>query len=345
MGGLILDSLEICNYRAFRHLVIEQLGRVNLIVGRNSVGKTSLLEALWLYARRGVPAVVWEQLTVRSESAGRAAPSIAAVSNIFYGRPNALVDGAQLSIGPSLLSEDRLQIAIEQHDDTSGQQRGPLQFYIVRLGGRARLFTELFEPSLDIASLPTLPDLPHTVVLSRGLAPAYIAQLWDRVVLMDREDEVLRILKILVPTIERVFMVSDQAIGLERIAMMRVKGIGQPISLRSYGDGVARLFDMAVTAMSASEGILLIDEIENGIHYSALPELWENLFTLADQLDIQVFATTHSRDCVEAFQLAASSHAQSGQLIRLGHKSGDVVATLFDEDDLAIIARDHIEVR
>ena len=54
MARLILDTLGIDNFRLFQHLRIPQLSRFNLIVGKNNVGKTTLLEALWLYARRGV---------------------------------------------------------------------------------------------------------------------------------------------------------------------------------------------------------------------------------------------------------------------------------------------------
>src|SRR6266566_2394017 len=68
MGNLILNSLEIRGFRGFRHLQIERLGRVNLIVGKNNVGKSSLLEALQLYAVRGSPALIWELLRVRDES-------------------------------------------------------------------------------------------------------------------------------------------------------------------------------------------------------------------------------------------------------------------------------------
>src|SRR5713101_636772 len=68
MGNLILNSLEIRGFRGFRHLQIERLGRVNLIVGKNNVGKSSLLEALQLYAVKGSPAVIWELLRIRDES-------------------------------------------------------------------------------------------------------------------------------------------------------------------------------------------------------------------------------------------------------------------------------------
>ena len=65
--NLALNSLEIKGFRGFRHLTIERLGRVNLIVGKNGVGKSSLLEALCLYAEKGSPKVIWEILNTRDE--------------------------------------------------------------------------------------------------------------------------------------------------------------------------------------------------------------------------------------------------------------------------------------
>ena len=64
---LLLDSLEIKGYRCFEHLTIEKLGRVNLIVGKNNVGKTALLEALWIYANDGAENLMFEILRERNE--------------------------------------------------------------------------------------------------------------------------------------------------------------------------------------------------------------------------------------------------------------------------------------
>src|SRR5215813_3674686 len=67
---LFLEALEILRSRAFDRLKIERLGRVNLVVGKNNVGKSSLLEALWLYANQGHPVVVWKILEARDEGRG-----------------------------------------------------------------------------------------------------------------------------------------------------------------------------------------------------------------------------------------------------------------------------------
>src|SRR5229473_4617520 len=97
MGNLILNSLEIRNFRGFQHLTIEHLGRVNLIVGKNNIGKSSLLEALQLYARKGVPDVIWNILSTRDEN--RQSPSsrttsiedlLSSLKYLFYGRKEIL---------------------------------------------------------------------------------------------------------------------------------------------------------------------------------------------------------------------------------------------------------------
>jgi ABC-type cobalamin/Fe3+-siderophores transport system ATPase subunit len=350
LNELILPSLEIENFRAFRHLRVPHLARVNLIVGKNNVGKTSLLEALWLYARRGAPAVIWEQLAVREESAARnhfldTQPSVPAIRNLFSKRPNVLGEGAKLYIGPMDTPAEQLSIAIERHPDTSQQQRGMIPFLVLRWGSETRLFTELMHGTPDISYLPSQADIPHTIVTAGGLTQTYITALWDRIALTDLENYVTDALRIIAPEIERVNMISDSALGPQRIAMMRVHGIDQPVSLRSYGDGMYRLFVIAVAAVNARQGLLLIDEIENGLHYSAQPDLWRLVFELARSLQIQLFATTHSKDCVEAFQRVANAHVEEGQVVRLGRKNSGVVATLFDEDELEVAIEQNVEVR
>ena len=115
--------------------------------------------------------------------------------------------------------------------------------------------------------------------------------------------------------------------------------------LRSFGDGVNRLFGIALSLVNAKDGWLLIDEVENGMHYSVQLNVWRTIFRLSRELGIQVFATTHSWDCIEAFQGAASEDPAEGVLIRLSRKGEDIIPTVFREDELAVATRERIEVR
>ena len=67
MTPVALSTFEIHGFGAFEHLKLDRLGRVNLFVGKNNVGKTSLLEALWVYANQGSPLVLWSLLESRDE--------------------------------------------------------------------------------------------------------------------------------------------------------------------------------------------------------------------------------------------------------------------------------------
>ncbi len=68
---------------------------------------------------------------------------------------------------------------------------------------------------------------------------------------------------------------------------------------------MGRLLGVALALVNASDGVLLIDEIESGLHYTVQADMWRLIFRVAHRLNVQVFATTHSWDCIEAFQKAA----------------------------------------
>lgn len=181
-----------------------------------------------------------------------------------------------------------------------------------------------------------------------GLSKWEVSKLWDDIALSDLEKEVLVALRIIAPGVERLNLIADPnpASPGERIPIMRVQGIEEPLPLSNLGDGMQRMLGIALALVNAKDGILLIDEIENGLHYSVLPSLWQIIFQLAQHLNIQVFATSHSRDSIEAFQRIAVKDIQTeGMLIRLENKKDEIVATLFDERELSIATREHIEVR
>ena len=109
-----LESLEIQNFRVFRRLVIERLGHVDLIVGKNSIGKSALLEALRLYAEQGSPAVITQLLSARREWTPRRVATerdngagLVPVTLLFHGRPTVEQQRTPIGIGPAGLNVRR----------------------------------------------------------------------------------------------------------------------------------------------------------------------------------------------------------------------------------------------
>ena len=186
--------------------------------------------------------------------------------------------------------------------------------------------------------------IPSYSVKPSGLGPGRIAQAWNRINLTDDHDELIKCINIINTRISQVSANFDASHRL--VPIVRLEGSSEPIALRSMGDGMVRLFNLALALVNCKGGILLVDEIENGLHYSVHEDLWRFLIKSARVLDVQVFATTHSWDCIEAFQKATrEDNSSEGSLIRLGWKRDEIVATVYDESDLAIVTRDHIEVR
>ena len=104
---------------------------------------------------------------------------------------------------------------------------------------------------------------------------------------------------------------------------------------------------MALSLVNARGDILLVDEFENGLHYTVQPYVWRMIFRLARSLDVQVFATTHSWDTIEAFQQASAESPEEGALLSLTYREDydRLFATVFTEEELGIVTRDRVEVR
>ncbi len=352
----LLSSFEICGFRAFEYLSLERLGRVNLIVGKNNVGKTSLLEALWVYANRGAPPVLWSLLEGREESRpliGRS-PDEEDIENLllslrylFYGR-NELTGAAQaIRLGPLNSADQSLSIKftwVENFLDEKGTRR---QVEVSQPGDAPNA-----RPALKIAIGPVeyitglerrslqetfaFPLQPKCAFLqANGFSPLEISRLWDNITLGDSEEDVLAALQLVEPGIERINLVGSypNARAKERIAMVKRKGLRSPLPLRSLGEGVNRIFGISLALANAKDGLLLVDEIENGLHYSIHQEAWRFILDVAHKLNVQVFAATHSWDCVTAFQRAAQASQQDGLVIRLENKKDKILPTIFDKED------------
>ena len=116
--------------------------------------------------------------------------------------------------------------------------------------------------------------------------------------------------------------------------------------MRSLGDGVLRLFGVALALANSRDGFLLFDEAENGIHHAIQRDFWRMVMQTAHQNNVQVFATTHSWDCVRGFAMAAAENENvEGVLVRLEREDDGLRAVRYSEDDLKIAADQRIEVR
>jgi len=376
----VLTSLEIKNFRTFSHLFIEQLGRVNLILGKNNVGKTTLLEAVCLYASvRPAYTVKWilnkrNELTRSGE--GKA---VYLLHSLFHGREPA--PGSTITVGESEAKGGKraFQVTARMESERvptsdapatpTGSPIGQLALHIESAGGGYTLYADGMATGPVLSGTWNHPNVPPHPPFLSGVGAQEgedledtVADRWDAISLTDAESRVLDALQLIAP-IRGVSLVGDPRQGAGRMAKVRVEDIPEPLALATLGDGVVRMFELAVAleyaavyAKQAAQGkfrsnvfpVVLVDEVEAGIHHTLHADLWRFVFRAARRLDVQVFATTHSWDCLRSFAEAVAEDDEADGLVVRLERDEDEVATraiVIDRKKLPIIARDAIEVR
>ena len=160
---------------------------------------------------------------------------------------------------------------------------------------------------------------------------------YQRVILKRRKKQVEKLLREIEPRLEAVeaLRIGDPNQSTSPLIYADL-GLSEMIPVTQLGQGFNRLLDIYSEIVVEDAKVLLIDEIENGLHYSVMPVIWKGLFSAAREFDVQIFATTHSWECI----LAADEAARSGQnydlaLIRLDRVKEDIKATVIDEKSLS----------
>lgn len=386
-------SFEVKNFRCFDHLKVGNLARINLIAGMNGVGKTALLEALFLHcggrnpgltlsvnALRGVDSfkiaggaawdMPWDSLfpwfdvakeielvgedeasgtrTICLRVVGDAAVSAdvvvatdrrqtdladgegreVVVQAADAGRTTDLVD-YRLSQAPGALLSTQVGPALElEHDGPAGASRHRLS---------------IGPEGVKVDPPPPQPPFPayFTASVTRRFAPED-AQLFSQLARHGREDVIATALRAVEP---RLLRVELQMTGDKPTLWAVLEDKGR-LPLFLMGQGVVSLANLLLRIAHAPDGVVLYDEIENGIHYSVLEKVWRGVGTLAREVNCQLFATTHSLECIEAAHAAFSDgESYDFRLHRLQRVGDTIEAITYDQERLDAAEEMELEVR
>lgn len=347
----MLTDLSMQNFRAFQSFNVTDWARVNLIVGENSVGKSTLLEAVHLLVNQGYPHVLLEELEARGEISlpdGAQGQLGYEVKHLFRGRD--LQDGLSLQ----LKSGDALAFTLTflQREFEEWSQSAPA-YLIIKYGlnGTHQIEIDVVDGVIEPPKFKrstTRKTLSSHYITTKGVSYRFLAKLWDHITLTPKEDDVVKMLQILDANVERISFQSGQTANSG--VLIKLRGQPHPLPLGSIGEGMHRILQLAIALADSENGYLLVDEIDTGLYYKAMTDLWCVLFESAERLNTQIFATTHSWDCVESFSEALESYqAQKGSnlaaLFRLERRGEQIAAVRYAAEDLAIATEEGIEVR
>ncbi len=286
-------QLELTNYKAHKDLVLTGLGRVNIFAGPNNAGKTSVLEAIYLLtqqsevqglldmvSRRGklrqdpVPRLLYELIPQTIKISGTFDRVLASIESDLDKDSDAVGDKNGY-IGSVLMKSSYGEYA--QSSETHFFAKRELQ----------RVYSK--NPRILCRSILSSPFSMHD--------PSVLARVYERAVEKGCKDKVLDFLRKWVDTDLKNIELANE---FQRFWVSH-QDPSRNLDLTHFGEGMQRVFMIALVFADAENGVVLIDELENALHTSLLLDFSRFLHELAIAFRVQVFVTSHSKECIDAF--------------------------------------------
>lgn len=357
----MLKSLEIQNYRNLRHLRIHKVGRVNLILGKNNTGKSSFLEGIALYiSYENLDFFGWinKFLQYRGEILEEGIEyekQEQAIASFFYKKKVSYFDDSlSIKIGEiddsaplvvkmikAIYNEDQKLIIAQSQNDIGSH---PFSVELLAKKNDNDFMSLILSEKVYRRRLSReFERVPFELIPSAIINSPINGNFWDKVALRtEKRKRVFDALRTVEPRIINLHFEGGKK------PYVLLENEDDPVPLRSMGDGINRILTIILALVNCENGYLLIDEFENGLHYSVQQKLWEIIFDLAEKLNIQIFVTTHSYDCIETFAEVLNNgkyEAEAGVMIRLDNYKDNIEATIYEPSDIIDTTRLYVDPR
>lgn len=311
-------NIEIKNFRGIDHLKIEDFSRVNIFLGQNSSGKSSVLECLLLLMGMSNPDLPQTINSIRSRS-------YSSFTDLFYLFHNYdwkevpriaadMNDGSKrdMELYMTYVFDERSQTDSQNGHIPTSETKTFLNTLKLFFNVESRQKKESYSSSITVNQQGLISDKKlaegyleknSAAFLSSDLAAGNTANDLVELAKRKRKDIVTEQLKNFDCRITSLEILNN-------IAYIGLEGIDQLLAVNMMGDGLRRYLNIVAASANPINNILLIDEIENGLHYSAYKKLWEAIFALAVSTNKQVFVTTHSKETLYRLNEMLEEHAE-----------------------------------
>lgn len=304
MNDIQIPNISISNFKCFKEFSIDGFKRFNLIFGKNSVGKSNLLEALHLYSNMfrsdGILSIFLQRGIMLNNNlelifynfdytnpinikTSKKELNIYAIKSLIY---DLVLDGIYYQVKnhnngkimklPLLINNTRVLDNSFTHPNN-----------VITLDNQTVSFS-IIDAALFNFSFLNNYSSSETRVKNETIGA------FNRLQNLKQDKIIIDCLKPIIPSLKSIRISSDKICEADT-------GLDRYLPLNALGSGVYKIFDYIINALFVPNGVILVDEIDNGFHYSSLRNLWLSLFKACYKNNVQLFATTHSYECIKAF--------------------------------------------
>jgi len=318
-------SIEIKNFRGIKQLEIKDFKRVNLFVGENDCGKTTVLEALFLLtgasnAKLPLKINAFRDLHIVNEKVLKTFFNKLDInSNIkIHGEQIKPDESRNLTIKPHIYSNIKNETTSVSKDDlskpfTNSHLKSSIHIngldlnytlFNKRSNKKQKISTSIVfkkEGEFNIENPPMQYEEHLFGVFLNDRTLSFEKDMVSRlgnIIINKQKHRVIKILNKIEPSIKDLSLVN-------RVVFCDI-GFTHLVPIQVVGNGLVKLLSIILAIYNTQNGIVLIDEIENGLYYKAQTILWKAIFESAKEFNVQIFATTHSIDCIKALNFSCS---------------------------------------
>lgn len=369
----MIKNFKIQNYKNLENLSIENLGQFNLLVGNNNTGKSNILEALLLYFNKFSLDSIQTILDNRNEDIscfhgdGKTEEELIKTlgplcpdrnyNSLKQAANNSIVIGTDNDyLQIALIHAVSRQIQLGQHTITQMapySQKGSSSLEEVRPAILSRTsrtdnttFKTLSRTAFSTISslvwldrsnfargvmLPPTPRCPIVFLSCKAIDANLFEKNWSKISMTPEEAEFFNVLQKIYPAIDKVNLLKMPD-GRDVPFVALKNGVRMPLS--ELGDGMTHVANILIALVGAQNGVLLLDELESGLHVSTLRIIWKSIFDIATRLNVQVFATTHSIDCIRAFTDYNIEKKNMGSIYKLGWENNVLGITMYNDPNV-----------
>ena len=285
-------SLNIQKYKVFTDFKIDKLNRINIFAGFNNTGKTTLLEAVYLLTKQNNISAFFELIKFRHKLSSLSSKSLS-----LYLNEDIQVSGTFNNKHTEVLLKRLKSVNIDKKDD-----------YIASYEVIASINEEKLNNIIHTFSHNPLQRFNERVeILCNSIfkSPYFYNQ--KEIINTHSKNVELKVFNLVVEFLQNSIdnkIKNIEFTELENIKRFLVDSEAFPnsaIPITSYGEGLQRIFEIALSFAYCKNGVVLIDELETAIHYSLLVDFTKFIQELAVKFNVQVFITSHSKECIDAF--------------------------------------------
>ena len=329
----MIKTLTIQNLRGIQKLTLDNLGQFNLFIGKNNCGKTTILEGLYIWAGAPVPNSVLSTNTTRNMPLNSES-----VPQLFN---NSMMDTPIRVITDAGTKEERTV-------EVEGTKEAFPEIFNANMHNAIPMFSVYYKDKTGYAKTIYRENGDYSEHYAHVRKVSYynaninfydISKQVSSIIIEKGKDKVIKILQMVDPAIRDFQMINGNSIMFD---------IGAPklVSLQVMGDGIMRLLAIISTIKTVENSIMLVDEIDNGLHHTVMDILWKAVFAACREYNVQLFATTHSYECIQSFKdNLADDRNSDASVIRI-ERNGEIhKAVTMDMGDLQTMFENNWEIR